>query len=51
MSKEENAILEELINEEIKSYLFSGYEITDNYVITLRNLLKKLGLKEIYKYE
>ena len=51
MSEEENSILEELINEEIKSYLYSGYKITDNYVITLRNLLKKLGLKEIYKYE
>lgn len=51
MSEEEKAILEELLNEEIKSYLESGYKITDEYVINLRNLLKKFGLKEIYKYE
>lgn len=51
MSEEEKDILEELLNEEIKSYLQSGYEVTDKYVITLRNLIKKFGLKEIYKYE
>lgn len=51
MSEEEKAILEELLNEEIKNYLQSGYKVTDDYVITLRNLLKKFGLREIYKYE
>lgn len=51
MSEEEKAILEELLNEEIKNYLESGYKITDKYVINLRNLLLKFGLKEIYKYE
>ena len=51
MSEEEKLILEELLNEEIKSYLFSGYKVTDDYVITLRKLLKDFGLKEIYKYE
>lgn len=45
MSEEENSILEELINEEIKSYLYSGYKITDNYVTTLRNILKKIRIK------
>lgn len=51
MTEEEKAILEELLNEEIKSYLQSGYKVTDDYVIVLRNLLKKFGLREIYKYE
>lgn len=46
MNEEEKQILEELINEEIKSYIQSGYRITDEYVITLRNIIKKLGLKE-----
>lgn len=51
MSEEEKSILQELLNEEIKSYLQSGYKITDEYVITLRNLLSKFDLKETYKYE
>lgn len=51
LSKEESSILEELINEEIKDYIQSGYKITDEYVITLRNLLLKIGLREMYKYE
>lgn len=51
LSEEEKAILEELLNEEIKSYLQSGYKVTDDYVIVLRNLLKKFKLREIYKYE
>lgn len=51
MNKEDLDILEEIINEEILSYLDSGYKLTDEYTINLRNLLKKLGLKEIYNFD
>jgi len=39
-------IIEELINQEMISHLDSGYSINDEYFIDLRNLLKKLNLKE-----
>ena len=42
--------LEEIINEEIKDYLDSGYPLTDDYVVTLREILKKLGVQEIYRF-
>ena len=42
--------LEEIINEEIKDYLGSGYPLTDDYVVTLRGILKKLGVQEIYRF-
>ena len=45
------SILEELINEEIENYLQSGYKLTDEYVINLRKILKKLDLKEIYNFD
>lgn len=45
------SILEELINEEIENYLQSGYKLTDEYVINLRKILKKLNLKEIYNFD
>ncbi len=45
------SILQELLNEEILSYLQSGYEVTDEYVIGLRTIIKKLNLKEIYNFE
>lgn len=51
LTKEDFLILEELINEEIKNYLDSGYSIKDDYVIDLRSLLKKLNLKEYYKFD
>lgn len=51
MNEEEKSILQELLNEEILSYLHSGYSVNDDYVIKLRNLIKKFDLKEIYKYE
>ena len=51
LTKEDFFILEELINEEIKNYLDSGYSIKDDYVIDLRSLLKKLNLKEYYKFD
>lgn len=50
MSKEELDTLEEVINEEILSYLDSGYNLTDEYVIILRNILKKLNLEERYNF-
>ena len=43
--------LEEILNEEIKDYLNDGYELDGEYVTTLRGMLDKLGLKEIYKFE
>ena len=49
--KDELACLEELINEEIKSYFDSGYEIKGSYITMLRNMLKKLHLNEYYNYD
>ena len=43
-------ILEEIINEEIHSQIDSGYKESD-YVKTLRELLKKFDLKEIYNFD
>lgn len=43
--------LQEIINEEILSYLDSGYSIKDEYVILCRSILKKLNLKEIYDFD
>lgn len=51
MSKEELLYLEEMINEEILEYLQSGYSIDDEYITTLRNMLKKLELKEVYNFD
>lgn len=51
MNKEDLEILEELINDTLEAYLDSGYYLTDTYIIRLRNLLKKLGLKEIWDYD
>lgn len=51
MNKEDLDMLEEIINNEIESYLDSGYKLTDEYTINLRNLLKKLGLKELWDYD
>ena len=45
MNEEEKAILYEIISEEIKSYLESGYKETDYYIIILKRLLKKLNLE------
>lgn len=51
LNVEELECLQEVINEEILSYLDSGYNIKDEYIILLRNILKKLNLKEIYDFE
>ena len=48
MTSDELIYLEEMINEEIKEYLQSGYSIDDEYIVTLKNILKKLGLKDYY---
>ena len=49
-NEQELAILEDLLNEEILSYLRSGYYLHDNYVVSLRAIIEKLGLKEIYNF-
>lgn len=51
MDKEDLDILEEIINNEIESQLDSGYKLNSEYVISLRNLLKKLNLKEYWDYD
>ena len=51
MNEYELRILQEIINEEILSYLESGYKISDCYIRTLREILKKLNLKEVYNFE
>ena len=48
--KEDLTILEEIINEEIHNQIDSGYKESD-YVKTLRELLKKFDLKEIYNFD
>ena len=50
LTKEDLTILEEIINDEIYSQIDSGYKDTD-YVKTLRELLKKFDLKEIYNFD
>ena len=51
MTKEELDILEGLLNEEILSLLESGYRLENCNVITMRNMLKKFGLKEYYNFD
>ncbi len=51
LDKNELSILEEIINDEIQSYFNSGYNIEDDYVVKLRNILKKLKLEEYYDYD
>jgi hypothetical protein len=45
------SILQEIVNEAILDYLHSGYKLTDEYVVSLRAILKKLNLKEIYNFD
>lgn len=51
ITAEELQFLEELINDEIFEHLDSGYKVNDTYIINLRNLLKKLKLKEKYNFD
>lgn len=49
--RDELDCLETLINEEIRIYFQSGYNIKGSYITMLRNMLKKLDLKEYYDYD
>ena len=51
LDKNDLSILEEIINEEIQSYFNSGYNIEGDYIVRLRNILKKLNLEEYYDYD
>ena len=51
LNDEELDLLEEIINDEIISYLESGYKNTSEYVVSCRNILKKLNLKELFNYD
>ena len=48
---DELSILEGLLNEEIIEYLRSGYGLDNEYVVRMRNILKKLSLEEYYDFE
>lgn len=50
-TREELDILEGVLNEEILSILRSGYGTKESSVITMRGILKKLDLKEYYRFE
>ena len=49
--KHELDIIESLLNTEIKEYLLSGYGRNNEYVISMRSVLKKLDLKEYYDFD
>lgn len=51
LSEQDLVNLESLINEEILSFINSGYSIDNEYIIDLRNLLKKFDLKELYSFD
>ena len=51
MTEEELSLLEEILNEELLSYADSGFKITEDCVVQVRSILKKLNLKEIYNFE
>lgn len=51
LNKDELETLQELLNEEIISYLESGYLKTDEYVIYLLSIIKKLNLKLVYNLD
>jgi len=51
MDKEELSIIEELLNNEIEEMLNSGYGLQNEYVVKLREMLKKFNLREYYNYD
>ena len=51
MTKEELEVLEQVLNEELESYLDSGYSLSSEWAIIIRNLLKKLNLSEYWNYD
>lgn len=47
LNNEELSLLEEILNDEIIEYaVSSGYGFTNEYIVSLRNIIKKLGLKK-----
>lgn len=50
-NEKELLYLEGVINEEIVSCLRSGEDVDGEYIVTLRGVLKKLGLKENYSFD
>lgn len=50
MTKKELQILEIILNEELLSYLSSFHKLDDKYVKDLRNIIKKLGLREVFNF-
>lgn len=51
LNKEELDALEEILNEELESCLDSGFGLKNERVVLVRNLLRKLGLKEYWDYD
>lgn len=43
--------LEGILNEEIHSCCSSGHDVDGEYISSLRDILKRLGLKEYYKFD
>ena len=44
-------IIEAIFNTEIKEYLLSGYSRNNVNVVSMRSILKKLGLREYYDFD
>jgi hypothetical protein len=51
LSKYHIYILEDLLNEEILSYLESGYSLEDEYIIGIKEIMKILNIKEKYNFD
>lgn len=51
LSNKELNYIECLLNEEIYEQLRKGILLNNDYIITLRDILKKLNLKELYDYD
>lgn len=51
LNKDELETLQDLLNEEIISYLKDGYSKTDEYVVYLLSIIKKLNLKLVYNLD
>ena len=51
MTQKQLEILEQLLNDELDSYLDSGYGLDNDYVIELRNFLRQFNLKEYWDYD
>ena len=46
MTENEKEILRDILDEEIKSYIDSGYnEETDDYIAIIKNIKRKMGLE------